>query len=183
MHPWCIPLPGIRSLPVPGRLLKIVNRILNVSPMSILEWKRHKKGVQYPKSPHSCTANTVTYNCPAMSLRKMVSGLMTRVFSQADSCKCYGLLPTAAIETDQFGNVKRKMDTVASRRQHQSIGSLPEHLAKPTAASHVAFGRLRQGDGRSHRTGKSYGPPPWYSAGSDHWKPRSLSELVDIMPN
>ena len=43
---------------------------------------------------------------------------------------------------------------MVSRRQHQSIGSLPEHLAKPTAASPLAFGRLRQGDRQSHRTGK-----------------------------
>ena len=68
---------------------------------------------------------------------------------------------------------------MVSRRQHQSIGSLPEHLAKLTAAIHLAFSRLRQGDWRSHRTGKGNGPHPWYSADSDHWRPRNFSEPVE----
>ena len=58
MHPWCIPLPGIRSLPVPGRLLKNSQEDTECQSYDYVGVER-QKDVQYPKRSNSCTAKWI----------------------------------------------------------------------------------------------------------------------------
>ena len=75
---------------------------------------------------------------------------MTEVFCLADCCKSGGYVADCSHKRLK-AVTKNIMDTMVTRRQHPSMRSLPEHLAMPTAATHLAYSRLRQGDQQSHQ--------------------------------